>query len=128
MLELNEKDKNSHKLNELKSTVKSLQTESNSVYAEHQTLCRQRNELRKEITQLISETKELRKERDALTTEVKTEKNKRSELSTQIKEKIGEAKEVNKETKGAANIGWLKHQINAINTKIETSTTSTMNK
>ncbi|MBI4141939.1 hypothetical protein HY484_03380 [Candidatus Woesearchaeota archaeon] len=124
MSEVNDDKQLRQKIDGLQRSVTFLQSEADKIYASRNSLEKEQRSLRNELKKLIFASQEARKERDALTAEVKEEKTKRSELSAQIKEKIGSVKSLSTDAKIAGSLGRLKHEINVINTKIETEVIS----
>ena len=120
MPEINDDKQLRQKIDELRRTVKALQSEGNKVYGERVAVEKEQRALRSELKKLISESQQARKERDVFTAKVREEKSKRSELGSQIKEKIGVVKSFSKDAHSVGSLNYLKHSMNVINAKIET--------
>lgn len=113
----------SQRIQELRDSLKTIQSEGNKLQTEYYNLKKQRNQVRNEISKLVAETRQIRKTRDNITAEVKAEKEKRGELNTHIKEKITSIHIIPLK-KGEKNPSQIKHSMNLINQKIETEVIS----
>jgi len=118
-------------IHELDEGIRSLKNHLNKLNDQKETFFKKKEEFNKEIAGLISTIKGSRQQRDKLTASVKESKEKRKELNLQARKKIEEIKGLQKEKRATERKHGLeedpakiKVQIDALNTRIETSAMS----